>query len=400
MKIKCCLVFGNPINCWNKIKDMFKKHCEIITFIVFIVLAYVFTCLLMGNFKLENVVDIATGSGGIMALYLFHLRNKEMAKQTESQYKIFNEDKQFSNFLEATKLLTNKGSTAEAKIAAMFSLADVAKEHPDHIDRIMQVINKELIPLMKVIEGNDNAKIYTDILKEKRTAKQLGMATKKIQTFGYTKNKLLSIESLKNKRKMIKNWQYTGDETEKVVSVALYVIRKIVLGIETNKFDFSNTIFFDIDKVFDNKLKKNFIRKKKRIENAVFLNCILKKFDFRKTNFHYCKFINCSLDHVKFKDANLWGTSFENCNLKKVKFDKAKCEGVEFKDCKKLKIEQLDKMEFKNIKEVKEYFNKEDLKYLVIIDKIDNIDKGKSKLSENNFLTMKEYNEWKNSDKN
>ena len=42
---------------------------------------------------------------------LYQLRNQAVEKQTKTQYETFNQDKQFSNYLEATKLLTGKKST-------------------------------------------------------------------------------------------------------------------------------------------------------------------------------------------------------------------------------------------------------------------------------------------------
>ena len=88
-----------------------------------------------------------------MTLLLYQRRNQAIEKQTKTQYETFNKDKQFSNYLEATKLLTDKKSTPDAKIAAMFSLAGVAKDHPKDVGRIIQVINQELIPLINCVNA-------------------------------------------------------------------------------------------------------------------------------------------------------------------------------------------------------------------------------------------------------
>jgi len=152
-----------------------------------------------------NFVNTVSSLGILIGLLILSFRNIAMNNQTKIQDKIFNQDKQFSNFLEATKLLTDKDSTAEAKIAAMFSLADVAKEYPEHLDRVVQVLNKELVPLIKVID------VKKPLERQKET-----------ELFSYTQNKIVSYnEKEKINQENIKNWQHKGTETEKVVSVAL-----------------------------------------------------------------------------------------------------------------------------------------------------------------------------------
>jgi len=355
-----------------------------------------------------NFVNIVTSLGVLIGLFVAQLRNEAMTKQTKSQYALFNADKQFSNYLEATNLLTNKDSTVEAKIAALFSLADVAREHDGHIDRIIQVINKELIPLIKAIESNADTKTYTSKLKEKYVVKKLASVKKETHVFDCTKNKLISIGSFEKSRKIIKGWQYNGNEAERIVSVALYVIRKITLEVKEAKFDFSNTVFFDFNNDFNkNIIKKKFIRESRYIENAIFIDCKLMDFNFKKTNFHFCKFINCNLKDAEFNDANLWGTSFENCNIEKIKFTECECEGVIFKDCKKLTIKQLDSMLHRNIAKVKGFefdikniqYKKEDLKYLIIIDDATLEKINNTSLTQDKFLTLEEYTQWKDNDK-
>ena len=119
---------------------------------------------------------------------LYQLRNQAVEKQTKTQYETFNQDKQFSNYLEATKLLTGKNSTTDAKIAAMFSLAGVARDHHKDVSRIIQVINQSLI-LRKNLQENS--------------------------------------------KETIKSWRHTGDFVERTFSTALYVIRKIILGLQS-----------------------------------------------------------------------------------------------------------------------------------------------------------------------
>jgi len=351
-----------------------------------------------------NFVNVVTSLGALIGLLLFHLRNQAMTDQTKSQYKIFNDDKQFSNFLEATKLLTAQDSTTEAKIAAMFSLADVAKAHPKHLDRIIQVLNKGLIPLLQVVNRKNASKPYTTTLKEKKViGKPISIKTT-TEIFDVTKNKRLNIDLFDRKsRENIKDWQYNGDEVEMVVSIALYVVRKIILELkdDNSKFDFSNTIFFDIDNNFDKKsVGKKFIPKdNKRIENAIFLDCKLKNVDFREVNYHFCKFINCDLTEANFSDANLWGTSFENCNFKNVKFKGAECECLELANCKNFTIKQLNKMKFVNIDKYREGKEGSEVKYLMIMDVNEiNKDDKDDKLSQANFITLEEYYQWKNSD--
>jgi len=342
-----------------------------------------------------NFVNIVASLGALISLLLFHLRNKAMTEQTNSQYKIFNEDKQFSNFLEATKLLTNKDSTSKAKIAAMFSLADVAKAHPKHVDRIINVLNGELTPLIKVLEGEYDSKIYTHKLKEKHIARRIGGRNKETQILNYTKCNLVSLESLKHCRETIKNWMYNGNDTEKVVCATLYVIRKILLEVEKTEFDFSNTIFFDIDESISEKdVKDRFRRKNSRIEHAMFLECDFTNFNFKENNFHFCMFINCDLKDASFDNANLWGTTFTNCSLDGTSFEEAECEGVKLQSCENLRKTQLNSMHFVNLEKLKE-----PLKYPLIIDQ-KTIDNSEDHLSLNNFITSEYYEKWKNNDKN
>jgi len=352
---------------------------------------------LVADKKEFNLVNIVTFLGASITLFLFHLRNRAMTEQTKSQYQIFNEDKQFSNFLEATKLLTHKDSTSKAKIASIFSLADVAKGHPKHLDRIINVLNGELTPLIKVLEGENDSKIYTQKLKEKQVVRRIGWRNKETKIINYTKNNLVSIEPLKDGRKTIKNWMYNGNDTEKVVCATLYVIRKILSEVGKSEFDFSNAIFFDIDKSINNKFKNIFIRKDRRIEHTIFLECDLSNFNFKGNEFHFCMFISCDLKYANFKKANLWGTTFINCDLDMASFVGSECEGVKLQSCENLRKTQLNSMHFVNLEALNE--NNSPLKYPLIIDK-KTIDNSEDDLSLYNFMTSEDYENWKNNDKN
>ena len=134
-----------------------------------------------------TLMNVGIAFGGLSTLLLYQLRNQAVEKQTKTQYETFNQDKQFSNYLEATKLLTGENSTTDAKIAAMFSLAGVARDHSKDVGRIIQVINQSLI-LRKNLQENS--------------------------------------------KETIKSWRHTGDFVERTFSTALYVIRKIILGLQ------------------------------------------------------------------------------------------------------------------------------------------------------------------------
>jgi len=205
---------------------------------------------------------------------------------------------------------------------------------------------------------------------------------------------------------------YKGDSTEKVISNALFILKKIIIYALNNTnahIDISNTILFNIDTDFDEKLK--FGCHNKPQENIVFLNCKLENVDFSKTKFHFCKFIDCDLEGSKFSNANLWGTKFIKCDFKDVKFDNSECEGVEFTGSTNLVREQVDAMEFKNKKcnsiasecKVKDmecikdtYFDNKKLDYLIIYDKEKN---PASKFDIECFTAVNDYIYWKNNTK-
>ena len=149
---------------------------------------------------------------------------------------------------------------------------------------------------------------------------------------------------------------------ERTFSTALYVIRKIILGLQSSNtnVDISNTIIFDVDTDFDEKAIKDtlfsVVGKERPVENLIFFHCKLEKIILlKKQVYHTCKFIFCNLKKANFKNANLWGTFFIDCDLEGVKFEDTECEGIEFKKCKNLTLEQLKQMKFENIKEAKGY---------------------------------------------
>ena len=270
-----------------------------------------------------------------LTLYILSIRNKQLAKQSETQYDIFIGNSEFNNFLEATKILTDKDFASEAKIASLYLLYDISKQHNDNVSRIIQVINKAVIPLINCLENNCS--------KQKRTQKLI--STKKISfphkienKYIYTYNYTLGIDDINDGKlkRIIKEWQYNGNDTERLVSVSLTILKKIFLKIQPhNQVDLSNTVLFDLDTDYekdDIKILKN----KKPLENLIFLNCKLHKVDFSKVIYHQASFINCDLKSCNFTEAILWGTLFNNCELKDVKFNKTECEATEFKNCKNL----------------------------------------------------------------
>ncbi len=336
-----------------------------------------------------SFIHVCTSFAGLLGLLILHLRNMEMKEQTKVQYETFNGNSQFQNFLEATKMLTDKDATNEAKISALYLLYDVAKSHPENLDRIIQVINKQLVLLMRCInDSNCSQKNFMKVLDNE----VITLFTKS-KNFKYIENAIIKIEKLEDEnyiRKTITQWQYNGNNTEKVIATALYILKQIVVDIvqkQDKHIELSNTIIFDLDTDFTDKLK--FQSVERPTSNLIFLNCKLEKINFKKTKFVNCQFIHCSLKGSDFSKANLWGSSFINCDLENVKFNQAECEGVEFRNCIKLTDKQLISMffEFYKYKNISQ-------KFLIILS-----DEDISKLSIKNnidtFKTLNEYLTWK-----
>ena len=112
-------------------------------------------------YKFDKITLVQLGSaiGAVIGLYLLHERNKQLEKQSKTQYEIFMGNSEFENFLEATKLLTDKEATTEAKVSAMYLLYDTAKKHPQNIERIAKILSVYLSSFMKPI---DEGKIKFD----------------------------------------------------------------------------------------------------------------------------------------------------------------------------------------------------------------------------------------------
>jgi len=348
------------------------------------------------EFKPITVFQLFSGFGAIIGFYLFYQRNNIFEKQLTQKDDLYIKDSQFKNFLDATKMLTNKDSTIEAKISSLFLLYDVAKSHPENIDRIIQVINKQLTPLINCIETN----CYTKRYNKKLVLNEINFYPKsKKEIFQYTINDIVKIDlSNKESRKIIKEWEYKGNDTEKLISISLYILRKLILKILPkidDHIELSNTIIFDLDTDFDRDLK--FYNKKRPTENLIFLNCKLHNVDFKETIYHQASFINCDLKGSDFTKANLWGSLFENSNLEDVDFNQTKCEGIELKKCKNFTKKQLNYMRFaKDDKYTYLIFIDDKTKDNVLskaIKRCKNIEKYEFK----SFESSDTYKEWKQS---
>ncbi|CAA6809675.1 MAG: Unknown protein [uncultured Sulfurovum sp.] len=360
---------------------------ELVTlFVAFVLLLGLYDVI---EFKSVTIIQVLQGLAGVLTIYLVYLRFKttdNIQKETARHFAIDNE---FKSFIESTKLLTDKDSSVAAKISALYLLYDLSKIHPKKTARIIQVINKELQPLFMCIENSCSEKTRT-----KRLTKLKKQDRKKILFYEYENQDLLSfnIDNI-SLIQTIKEWRYKGNNTQKIISVALDIIKKIsitTLQNEKKYIDMSNSIIFDVDVTFNKGLK--FKSPHYPTENLIFLNCVLTdENDFSNTTYHNSKFINCNLSNASFKNANLWGSSFINCNLNDTNFYETECEGVEFKKCKNLNLQQINEMKFKGKTERK-------VDYLFIISEEDGND---LELAENSyFKTVQEYNSWKNCDKN
>ena len=325
-------------------------------FILLIVV--ILLCLYFVSIDKITTYQAITVIGASVGGYFYYQRNKIFENQLLQKDKQYLSDSQFKNFLEATKMLTDKDATNEAQISALYLLYDVANSHPENLDRIIQVINKQLVPLILCVNDGCKHNKYNRVFIGKKVIRYSRIKREK-KIFEYTKNNIITMDDLYNKhytRTTITQWQYNGNNTEKIIATALYILKRISIKIIQKNdlhIELSNTILFDIDTKFDKNLK--FISKEKPTTNLIFLNCNLQSVNFKETKYHTCQFINCDLRESDFSDANLWGSSFINCNLKNVKFDKTECEGIEFKKCDNLLIEQIDKMLFKNKTDNKPY---------------------------------------------
>jgi hypothetical protein len=156
-------------------------------------------------------------------------------------------------------------------------------------------------------------------------------------TFIFKENKLLDINVRDSDTlKKITLWQINGTATEKLISIALIMIRDISVNIlpkATEHIELSNIIIFNLD--IDFVKKRNTIKFKSLLRptySLVFLNCNLKNVNFSRSKFFYCKFINCDLDDANFNNCDLYKTHFINCDLKDATLKDVCIENIIFKD--------------------------------------------------------------------
>lgn len=301
----------------------------------------------LGFYRFEQITiyQLISGIGVAVGFYLLYQRNKIFEKQLIQKDELHNKDSQFKNFLEATKMLTDEKSTINAKVSALYLLYDVAKSHPENIDRIIQVINKQLTPLMRYLGNEKESKNH--LILQSRCRPQTDS---------------IKIDAYDNSIETIREWRNVGNDTEKLLSVSLDIIKKIILNNDfgnINHINLSNVVIFDIDLKYDKEFieaqKKTFFANiGKPILNLIFLHCRFyhtdknKGVDFSKSVFYGVKFIDSDLRNCNFYKSNLWGSAFIRCEIENCNFEEAECEGVEFKDCQNFTGKQADEMYFEN----------------------------------------------------
>jgi len=319
------------------LKSRIKSIFSIINFnilirlpIIFIVLIFIFY-----SNELQNITIIQAfkGMAAVIAGWLLYLRFKttdDMKRNQEEQFHLTN---QYGHFLETSKLLTAKDSTIEAKISAMYLLYDYAKNHPQEVEKVYQLLSEYIKPLLNCIDGNCNHLKYTKV----QDSVEVESLSQKI-TFKYKENKVLNFDIKdNNSRERITSWQKSGSQTEKLTSIALIILRDMTMNIlpETIKhIELSNIIIFylKIDSV-EIKSKIKFKSILRPTYSLVFLDCNLKGIDFSESKFYYCKFINCDLDDANFDNCDLYKTEFINCDLKNARFHNVCISNVSFQDC-------------------------------------------------------------------
>ncbi len=329
-----------------------------------------FTNLANTNIKdaLPYLISIITILISITWYFTRYRLIKEELQQRESHN---NRNNEFKVFIEATKLLTDEKATVISKISAMYLLYDIAFQYPDKVERTLQVINKQIHPLIRRIDSETDKVLSTSSNNEK------------------TDINCKSLHSINYGRENIKEWQYNGEDDEVVISNSLFIIRKIITDClpKTNlKVDLSNVIIFDLDLTTAQDF--HIANNNHPIENLIFFHCKLDRIDFKSVNFHFCKFINCNLNSSDFSGANLWGSLFLNCVLDKACFRGAECEGVEFRNSYYLNIFQLESMSFKN---------RNNERLLIILPDEDNNLNDPPIYETDRFKDEQEYKEWKKS---
>ena len=249
-----------------------------------IMLAYLYEIIEIKQISIEFLFQ---GIGGVIGIYLLYLRFKTTDDIKKLQEEQFYKTNQYKNFLETSKLLTNKDSTIEAKISAMYLLYDYAKNYNKDIEKVYQLLGEYIKPLLKCIDNKCNTEQYTKI------KSQMDIGTLKNMAYIYKQNKVLNLDIYNqdnNLVEIINKWQIYGTNTEKEISIALIIIRDLTTNILPDikeHIELSNIIIFNLNKEFYSKLK--FQSNNKPTYNLIFLNCHLNGIDFSNSKFYYCR---------------------------------------------------------------------------------------------------------------
>ena len=309
---------------FNSTKLYFLIRVTIFSLIILFTIGYLF--------DKTSIELILKSIGFIIATYLLYLRFKttdDMKKNQEEQFHLTN---QYSHFLETSKLLTDKDSTIEAKISAMYLLYDYAKNHPQEVEKVYQLLSEYIKPLLNCIDDNCNTKKYTKV----QDSLEVESRVRKV-TYKYGRKKVLDFKITDENVKKITSWQMTGTDTEKLVSIALIMIRDITMNILPKlkeHIELSNIIIFNFNIYYAEKESDiKFQSKARPTYLLVFLDCNLKGVDFSESKFYYCKFINCDLDRANFNGCDLKETKFIVSDLSDTQFDNCKLDRTTFEKC-------------------------------------------------------------------
>lgn len=321
---------------------------SIINFNILIRLPILFIIIILtfyfDELKEVSITQFFKGLGAIVAIWLLYLRFKttdDMKKNQEEQFHLSN---QYGHFLETSKLLTDKDSTIEAKISAMYLLYDYAKNHPQEVEKVYQLLSEYIKPLLNCIDNNCPTKKYNKI----KNNIEVQTRVKKM-TYNYSNKKVLNFDIENGASvKTITSWQRSGTETEKLVSVSLIMIRDITMNIlqkARNHIELSNIIIFNYN--IDYSENSSTIKFKSILRptySLVFLDCNLKGVDFSESKFYYCKFINCDLDRANFNGCDLKETKFIVSDLSDTQFDNCKLDRTTFEKCTNRFLVKLKKI--------------------------------------------------------
>jgi hypothetical protein len=286
------------------------------------------------------------GIGSVIGIYLLYLRFKTTDDIKKSHDKQFHLTNQYKNFLETSKLLTDKDSTIEAKISAMYLLYDYAKNYPEEIEKVYQLLSEYIKPLLNCIENNCNTSKYITV----KDSLEIEKSSKKI-IYSYKAKKNLDLDVYNqdnNLLEIINKWQINGTNTEKEISISLIILRDLTTNISPNineHIELSNIIIFNLNVDFvEDRIKfKSIIRP---TYNLIFLNCNLKGVDFSNSKFYYCKFINCDLDNASFNNCDLNKSLFFRSDFKNIKFNNVDLRNIEFIECTNRFFKKLNKIKF------------------------------------------------------